>query len=79
MERFSFKIFSKIFHSDVQVVLTSSGAEDCSLFNRALQMMPSEPACLVKVLIGISIIFVIIIIIIIVIIINLTSVLENEA
>jgi len=31
-----------------KVVLTSSGAEDCSLFNRALQMMPSEPACLVK-------------------------------
>ena len=71
-----------IFHSDVKVVLTSSGAEDCSLFNRALQMMPSEPACLVKVLIGISIIFVVIIIIIIiviVIVINLTSVLENEA
>ena len=33
-----------------QVVATSSGAADCSLFNKALQLMPIEPACLVKVL-----------------------------
>ena len=31
------------------MVLTSSGAADCSLFNQALQMMPSTPACVVKV------------------------------
>ena len=34
----------------VQVVSTTSGAADCSLFNKALQLMPIEPACLVKVL-----------------------------
>ena len=32
-----------------QVVSTSSGAADCSLFNKALRLMPIEPACLVKV------------------------------
>jgi len=31
-----------------KAVLTSSGAADCSLFNRALQMMPCTPACEVK-------------------------------
>lgn len=35
-----------------KVVLTSSGAADCSLFNRALQMMPSLPACVVKEIAG---------------------------
>ena len=32
-----------------QVVATSSGAADCSLFNKALRLMPIGPACLVKV------------------------------
>jgi len=35
-----------------KVVLTSSGAADCSLFNQALQMMPSTPACVVKEIAG---------------------------
>jgi len=34
-----------------KAVLTSSGAADCSLFNRALQMMPCAPACEVKALV----------------------------
>jgi len=35
-----------------KVVLTSSGAADCSLFNEALQKMPSPPACEVKEIAG---------------------------
>ena len=38
-----------------QVVATSSGAADCSLFNKALQLMPIEPACLVKVVFTITV------------------------
>ena len=45
-----------------KVVFASSGAADCSLFNEALQKMPSSPACEVKVILTIILIINIIII-----------------
>ena len=46
----------------LKVVLASSGEADCSLFNEALQKMPSPPACEVKVILTIILIINIIII-----------------